>query len=154
MTIVLIPLDTSRNSHICLEYYLQHVHRPGNKVHIIYVADYFGEVGPLEGPSPGRMIELEDQDKQRAAAIEAEVSQHFKTHQVDGDFTRLHGKDVWHVIIDQAEKVKADMIVMGSRGSGMLRRTFMGSTSDSVLHHSHIPVLVCKHHDKKHGHHE
>jgi len=41
-----------------------------------------------------------------------------------------------------AQKESANMIVMGSRGQNALRRTFVGSVSDYVLHHSHIPVTV------------
>ena len=31
---------------------------------------------------------------------------------------------------------------MGSRGLNTLRRTFMGSVSDYVLHHVHVPVMI------------
>lgn len=34
------------------------------------------------------------------------------------------------------------MIVMGSRGIGTIRRTFLGSVSDYCVHHAHIPVAV------------
>ncbi|CAH8524861.1 unnamed protein product [Dicrocoelium dendriticum] len=37
---------------------------------------------------------------------------------------------------------KADMVVMGNRGIGALRRTFLGSVSDYVLHHAHVPVAI------------
>nr|KAG5699306.1 hypothetical protein BaRGS_004243 [Batillaria attramentaria]KAG5704295.1 hypothetical protein BaRGS_012604 [Batillaria attramentaria] len=57
-----------------------------------------------------------------------------------------HG-EAWHEIIKYAEKVGAGLIVIGSRGQGKLRRTFLGSVSDSVLHHSHVPVLVCRNKD-------
>lgn len=33
-------------------------------------------------------------------------------------------------------------IVIGSRGLGMIRRTFLGSVSDYVLHHADKPVSV------------
>ena len=39
-----------------------------------------------------------------------------------------------------------DLVVMGSRGMGAIRRTFVGSVSDYVLHHSHIPVIICPKH--------
>jgi len=151
MAAVLIPLDASRHSHYSFEYYLREIHREGNTVHAVYVADWFGDVGPLEGPSPTRLQELEEQDRLKSAGIEKEVMETLKAKNINGDFKRIHGKDVWHTILHQAAEVKATLICMGSRGQGVLRRTLLGSVSDSVVHHAHIPVLVVKmpedHHD-------
>ncbi|KAF6777963.1 hypothetical protein AHF37_02359 [Paragonimus kellicotti] len=36
----------------------------------------------------------------------------------------------------------ADMVIMGNRGVGAVRRTFLGSVSDYVLHHAHIAVVI------------
>src|SRR5829696_3604242 len=47
-------------------------------------------------------------------------------------------------IVALAEELGADMIVMGSRGLGGLRRVLMGSVSDSVVRHAHCPVLVVR----------
>jgi len=48
-------------------------------------------------------------------------------------------------IIKEAKRVKAGMIVMGSRGRSALSATVMGSVSYGVLHHAQsIPVLVVK----------
>jgi nucleotide-binding universal stress UspA family protein len=44
-----------------------------------------------------------------------------------------------------AEEEGADLIVMGSRGLGGIRRALMGSVSDSEVHHAHCPVLVVRH---------
>lgn len=41
-----------------------------------------------------------------------------------------------------AETEEADSIVVGSRGLGLLRRTFLGSVSDYILHHVHVPVSI------------
>ncbi|XP_062505126.1 universal stress protein Slr1101-like isoform X2 [Corticium candelabrum] len=46
------------------------------------------------------------------------------------------------VVCRIAKEKQADMIMMGSRGQGMLRRTFLGSVSDYVIHHCHLPVTV------------
>ncbi|XP_005098870.1 uncharacterized protein LOC101845692 isoform X1 [Aplysia californica] len=130
-------------------FYMKFVHREGNEVHTCYVADYFGDVGVMEGPTPGRIQELETQDREKAAAIETTVNQIFKTNNINGTFERLVAREVWHKILEHAQAVKANMIVMGSRGMGKVRRTILGSVSDSVLHHAHIPVLICKHPDEQ-----
>ena len=46
------------------------------------------------------------------------------------------------VICKLAEDESADLIVIGSRGIGTLRRTILGSVSDYCVHHAHTPVLV------------
>ena len=50
-----------------------------------------------------------------------------------------------HGIIKRADEHKVDMIVMGTRGMGALRRTILGSVSDYVVHHAKIPVVICHH---------
>ena len=72
--------------------------------------------------------------------------------QLHGKVRQVHGAPRSE-IIRAAEEEKATMIVTGTRGMGTVRRTLLGSVSDHVLHHSHVPVLVCKHPDDhlKHG---
>ncbi|XP_065644819.1 universal stress protein YxiE isoform X2 [Hydra vulgaris] len=45
-------------------------------------------------------------------------------------------------IIETAKTEGANLIVMGTRGLNTMRRTFVGSVSDYVLHHSSIPVTI------------
>lgn len=46
-------------------------------------------------------------------------------------------------IVKTAIELDADMIIMGSRGLGTIRRTILGSVSDYVVHHANVPVVVC-----------
>lgn len=41
-----------------------------------------------------------------------------------------------------AHEKKATTIVMGQRGLGVIRRTLIGSNSDYVVHHSHLPTII------------
>ena len=66
------------------------------------------------------------------------------THKVE----HLHGYP-GNSIVKAAEERKAGMIICGSRGQGLIRRTILGSVSDYVLHHAHVPVIICKHEDEQ-----
>ncbi|PAA76834.1 hypothetical protein BOX15_Mlig026982g3, partial [Macrostomum lignano] len=45
-------------------------------------------------------------------------------------------------IVEIANEEDVSLIVMGNRGMGTLRRTFLGSVSDYVLHHAHRPTII------------
>lgn len=67
--------------------------------------------------------------------------------QIDGCVVRTSGEP-GRAIIKIARGEGADYIVMGSRGLGTLRKTFMGSVSDYIVHHAHIPVTVVRNRDE------
>ena len=56
------------------------------------------------------------------------------------------------VICKLAKDVDANLIVMGSRGMGTLRRTLLGSVSDYCVHHAHIPVAIVPPPNRHGGH--
>ena len=72
--------------------------------------------------------------------------------QIDGTVKSVHAESPGQGICQAVEEVGACLIVIGCRGMGKIRRTFMGSVSDYVLHHAHVPVLICKHASDQHGH--
>ena len=47
-------------------------------------------------------------------------------------------------IMQFANNKQFDIVVIGSRGMSSIKETFLGSTSNYVLHKSKIPVLVVK----------
>ena len=47
-------------------------------------------------------------------------------------------------ILKVAENEKSDMIIMGSRGLGLLKGAVLGSVSQKVVEESKIPVMVIK----------
>lgn len=49
---------------------------------------------------------------------------------------------VWSAICEAAEELGPDVIVTGSRGVSGWRSLWQSSTSEGVLHHAEIPVLV------------
>ena len=53
-----------------------------------------------------------------------------------------HGDEPYKLIVEDAAKMQADMIVMGRRGRTGLKRLMMGSVTAKVIGHSHCKVLV------------
>ena len=47
-------------------------------------------------------------------------------------------------ILDYAEHVGVDLIVMGTRGRSGFNRLLLGSTASGVVTYAHCPVLVVK----------
>jgi nucleotide-binding universal stress UspA family protein len=52
--------------------------------------------------------------------------------------------DAKHEALEFAEKSEIDMIVVGHRGLGALRRMIMGSFSNYILSHAKCDVLIVK----------
>lgn len=49
---------------------------------------------------------------------------------------------VWRTIIEAADRIDADLIVTGTRGTTGLRSLLQSSVSDHVLRHGRRPVLI------------
>lgn len=46
------------------------------------------------------------------------------------------------LIVEKAEELGADMIILGSHGHGLLRKALLGSVSESIIRHSCCNVLI------------
>jgi nucleotide-binding universal stress UspA family protein len=73
----------------------------------------------------------------------------YRIHKVFGEETRnidvkvLHG-DPGERISEYAEYLNCDLIVVGSRGQGILRKTIFGSVSGDIVNKSKRSVLIVK----------
>ncbi|MED6193105.1 hypothetical protein PIB30_015990 [Stylosanthes scabra] len=58
--------------------------------------------------------------------------------------TRVENGDPREVICEMAEKLGAHVLVMGSHGYGLIKRTFLGSVSSHCAQNVKCPVLIVK----------
>ena len=63
-----------------------------------------------------------------------------------GTVTRAHLREgrTFEETIRLSEETAADLLVVGSRGHRGLRRILLGSNSEDIVHHAHLPVLVVR----------
>jgi nucleotide-binding universal stress UspA family protein len=54
------------------------------------------------------------------------------------------GRPVAHVIVAQARKLRADVIVLGTHGRRGVTRLLMGSDAEGVVRRSPVPVLLVR----------
>ncbi|KAK6242971.1 hypothetical protein QUC31_009380 [Theobroma cacao] len=57
---------------------------------------------------------------------------------------RVESGDPRDVICQVAEKINADVLVMGSHGYGLIKRAFLGSVSNHCAQNVKCPVLIVK----------
>jgi nucleotide-binding universal stress UspA family protein len=54
----------------------------------------------------------------------------------------VHARSIGHAIVDEAERRKVDLIVLGSSPRWRRQSRFFSPTVDHVLQHAHCEVLV------------
>lgn len=106
-----------------------------------YPQSYFEGGLALQAAEVGR---IEQQWAEEGQAVVDEVK---KTAESQGVKTRaliVKSDIVSDAIIAAAKKNKCDLIVMASHGRKGVKRLLLGSETQQVLTHSHIPVLVLR----------
>ncbi|KAK1389758.1 Adenine nucleotide alpha hydrolases-like superfamily protein [Heracleum sosnowskyi] len=66
-----------------------------------------------------------------------------KEKNVKAESLLLEG-DPKDMICQIVQEIHVDLLVLGSRGLGMIKRAFMGSVSDYCVHHAKCPVLIVR----------
>ncbi|XP_068670852.1 universal stress protein Slr1101-like [Montipora foliosa] len=140
---VAIPIDASEHSERACDWYFKNMYRKdGDKVFIIHVSEMAPQ-GKLE------TITKEDWDQhvkdhtQKVKDLEEKYKAKMCCEEADFAVKLLSGAKPGEAIVKAIKECEADVVVMGSRGMGVLRRTFVGSVSDYVMHHAHVPVIIC-----------
>ncbi|XP_045215934.2 uncharacterized protein LOC123566125 [Mercenaria mercenaria] len=156
---VVIAMDGSEYSDYALQFYKDCLHRPGNKVLIAHNVEYkivsHPAVAVMTGGIDSTLVTKEiQQAESRAAGFIEKLKERMKELQIEGRVETVHGEPGPSVVTFTTDN-KADYIVVGCRGKGVLRKTFTGSVTDYITHHSHVPVVVARnidHMEKLHLH--
>lgn len=106
-----------------------------------YPQAYFEGSIPL---SVAEIARIEGQWTEAAKAALDAVQKAAKARGVVAKAVTVKSDVVSEAIIATAKKHKADLILMASHGRKGIKRLLLGSETQQVLTHSHIPVLVLR----------
>jgi nucleotide-binding universal stress UspA family protein len=137
---ILLAVDGSEEASAAARTAVELAERTDSELHVVYV----GEVTPVYHPERhGYRARYEELQEQARRLLEEQVHE---VNSAGGTVSRAHlrmGRPDEEIVV-LGEEIGADLIATGSRGLGGMRRALMGSVSDSIVRHSHCPVLVVR----------
>ena len=95
-------------------------------------------------PGTGRPVMIDISDVLRKEAIEKledEKNRILNNHKIKVVIDTEYGPTV-PLIADKADKIKADLIVMGTKGASGLQEYFFGSNTSGMIRETKIPILA------------
>jgi len=88
-------------------------------------------------------------ERGRATLAKAETAARNAGADVKPLLVETRGQTVAHAILGQAQKTKADLIVLGTHGRRGLSRVLMGSDAEAVVREARVPVLLVRARERK-----
>jgi nucleotide-binding universal stress UspA family protein len=150
---ILVPIDGSETSKRGLEEAVRVSKALGGQLRLVHIVDDSAlALNPETGIAAAPLVEdfaeggKEILENARALAHEQGVEAEVVLHE---NFT---GR-VADLIVDEARKWRADLIVMGTHARTGIKHAVLGSDAEAVLHGADVPVLLVRTYDgrKKHA---
>jgi nucleotide-binding universal stress UspA family protein len=90
------------------------------------------------------IVDLDNAGRDSKGAPGADIAKHLDRHgaKVEAREVASEGREVSEVLLDQARRMSADLIVMGAYGHSRLREWVLGGTTLEMLTLSEVPILV------------
>ncbi|BFZ10805.1 hypothetical protein BsWGS_13844 [Bradybaena similaris] len=141
----IIAVDGSPQSRYAFDWYLDNMYREGNSVVLVHVTEYSINIG-----LPGIAADIEGicasvkRKNEEVSAMTDELLSLLRARKIPAKSVILNGDKPGEEIVTAAASEKAGLIVMGTRGLGLIRRTLLGSVSEYVVHHANCPVTIVR----------
>jgi nucleotide-binding universal stress UspA family protein len=140
---ILVPVDGSSTSGQAIGKAIAMAEAFKSEVTVIYVIDPYAFSGVGADFSYGQAEYLSAATAEANEAIK-HAKQAFQEHGITVTASVVEGHAIYRGILETAESVGADLLVMGSHGRRGLERLVLGSVTAQVLSHAHLPVLVVR----------
>ena len=137
--IFLVPLDFSRGSEKALDHALKLAREHRGKVVALHVVP-----AELIYPQTNRSFDFCGLMERDARENFRKLTKRKRLQPKDCNLVLARGTDFSAIIVRQAKKLHASMIVMGSHGRTGLSRLLLGSVAERTLRYATCPVLIVK----------
>jgi nucleotide-binding universal stress UspA family protein len=153
---ILYATDLSKNSAYAFRYAVNSAEHHKAKIHILHVVESEKAKSSLfwvEGLPRLSQAELYEPYSKRKTAAREEIKKRledFRKRELKnkpGSLKMISSVQVIEgdpagEILEKADQLKVDMLIMGSHGKGLLRHAFLGSVAEKVLNRIKIPVFI------------
>ena len=138
-----MPVDGSKISYKALNAALFFSERLGSNIIAIHVMEDIPVTNIESQKLLDDMLELSAVCKQQGENILSKCSQNAKNKGLNVNTVLLKGNPA-STILDFCKNGKYDLIIMGNRGIGKVKKIILGSVSSKILNSSTCPVLLIK----------
>lgn len=141
---ILVGVDDSRHARAALEYVCSAGWPQGTQVHLVSVArPAVAAATEVYAPAPEYLERVQEEQIGHCKSIVAKAKTRLEPCGFDID-TRVLTGDPREALVDTANEIGADLIVIGSHGRAGLAKLLMGSVASHIVTHAHCSVLVVK----------
>lgn len=141
---ILVPVDESPISYLAVENALTLAKLLNSQVTVMSVVAIDPFVGVDFYKVAPAITDYFMQAEKNAKERLEDIKQSFVRDGIPVDIKLVHGVSPTEGIIQVANEISADLIIMGSHGRTGIQKMMLGSVAKNVLTQSPIPVLVVK----------
>lgn len=115
-------------------------------LHVVHEPTYFSSLkfSPIMGYDNSSGLETVESDKLPELMVKSARFLDYMKEFLDneGISTVVKSGEYWETIVETAQELKAELIVLGTHNRKGIDRLVSGSVAEKVLHHSTVPVLI------------
>ncbi|CAH8643651.1 unnamed protein product [Heterobilharzia americana] len=145
---VLLPIDGSEHSKRAVNWYLKEFSRPDDLAYFFHAVEphYSKSILSDVHETHHEFTTNLDRNIKNYAELGKILGEHLykdlQNSNIKLEYIMQIGTKPGELIVSAAKERSVDVILIGNRGLGALRRTFLGSVSEYVLHHCNIPFII------------
>ncbi|KAK8925825.1 hypothetical protein KSP39_PZI018042 [Platanthera zijinensis] len=152
--VILVGFDDSDHSLYALQWTLGHFFAGGAagaalghkyKLVIVYPKPIPSIAVGIGGPGAADVLPIVESNLNKIAARAiANAKELCVANSVNDAEYEIGEGDARNVLVDAAERLHAEVLVVGSHGHGAVKRAVLGSVSDYCAHHVHCTLMIVK----------